>query len=383
MKTGETNVFKFQQSFIANIAILVTVLFLCAAPALAIHPDAKAEIENLKKRIEALESQQEVSAQAEDQDLDFGQISKYVTLHGLLEAEAYYAKPSDSDEESDLTLATAELSIEATLNEMVGGHITLLYEEEAGEEDDIDVDEAVISLTSPGQLFGQTPSVHVGRMYVPFGMFNSYMVSDPLTLELGETQDTAALFALEGDMWVLKAGVFNGDVDADGDNNHIDNFVASLELMPVENLSLGFSYINDLAESDSELVQDATLYSSNVAGASAFLSAQCGQFGFELEYLTALDDFDSALLAIGNGLTGSRPEAWNLELAWMPSEKIQLVARYEEANDFQDDVKRYGATASYGLHEHVVLALEYLRSDADASVDDKVDVVTAQLALEF
>jgi hypothetical protein len=258
-----------------------------------------------------------------------------------------------------------------------------MRKEEAGEEDDIEVDEAVISLTSPGKLFGQTPSVHVGQMYVPFGMFNSSMVSDPLTLELGETQDTAALFALEGDLWAFKAGVFNGDTDADGDNNHIDNFVASLEIMPLENLAFGFSYINDLAESDSELVQDATFYSSNVAGASAFLSAQCGQFGLELEYLTALEDFDSALIAIGDGLTGKRPEAWNLELVWMPTDKIQLAARYEEANDFQDDVKRYGATASYGLHEHVVVALEYLRSDADVAVDDTVDVVTAQLALEF
>jgi hypothetical protein len=376
-------VYKSQHSFFANIAILLTVLLFCATPALAVHPDAKAEIENLKKRIEALESQKDSSTQAEDQGLDFGQISKYVTLHGLLEAEAYYAKPNDSDEESDLTLATAELSIEATLNEIVGGHLTLLYEEEEGEEDDIDVDEAVISLTSPGQLFGQTPSVHVGRMYVPFGMFNSYMISDPLTLEIGETQDTAALFALEGDLWVFKTGIFNGDTDADGDNNHIDNFVASLELMPVENLAFGVSYINDLAESDNELVQDATLYSSNVAGASAFLSAQCGQFGLELEYLTALDDFDTALVAIGEDLTGKRPEAWNIELAWMPTEKVQLAARYEEANDFQDDVKRYGATASYGLHEHVVIALEYLRSDADVAVDDTVDVVTAQLALEF
>jgi len=371
-------VFKSQHSFIASIAVLLTALFVSAAPALAIHPDANADIENLKKRIEA---QQESTTQTEAQDLDFGQISKYITLHGLLETEAYYAKPNDSAEESDLNLATAELSIEATLNEYVGGHITLLYEEEAGEEDDIDVDEAVISLTSPGRLFGQTPSVHVGRMYLSFGMFNSYMVSDPLTLDLGETQDTAALLVLEGDAWVFKAGVFNGDTDADGDNNHIDNFVASLELMPVENLAFGVSYINDLAESDNELVQDATLYSSNVAGASAFMSAQCGQFGLELEYLTALDDFDSALVAIGDDLTGKRPEAWNIELAWMPTEKVQLAARYEETNDFQDNVKRYGTTASYGLHEHVVVALEYLRADAD--VDDTVDAVTAQLALAF
>ncbi len=67
----------------------------------------------------------------------------------------------------------------------------------------------------------------------------------------------------------------------------------------------------------------------------------------------------------------------------MPTEKLQLATRYEEANDFQDDLKRYGATASYGLYEHVVVALEYLRADADIDEDDTVDMVTAQLAFEF
>ncbi|MGK2945742.1 MAG: LbtU family siderophore porin [Desulfuromonadales bacterium] len=375
---------KLQHSLIVNIAVLLTGLLVMATPALAIHPEEKSEIENLKKRIEMLETRQTATASTEQESgVDFGQISKYVTLHGLLEAEAYYARPEGGEEESDLNLATAELSIEVTLNDYVGGHLTLLYEEEEGEEDDIDVDEAVISLGSPGQLFGQTPSLHVGRMYVPFGMFNSYMISDPLTLELGETRDTAALFALEGDVWVLKAGGLNGETDANGDSNHIDNWVASLEFTPVENLAFGVSYINDLAESDNELVQDETLYSSNVAGASAFLSVQCGQFGFEAEYLTALEDFDSALVGIGEDLTGRRPSALNLELAWMPTEKLQLAARYEEANDFQDNVKRYGVTASYGLYEHVVVALEYLRADADIAEDDTVDIVTAQLAFEF
>jgi hypothetical protein len=86
------NVFKSQHYFIASIAVLLTVLFVLATPALAIHPDAKSEIDNLKRRIEALESQETSSTQAEDQVHDFGQISKYITLHGLLEAEAYYAK---------------------------------------------------------------------------------------------------------------------------------------------------------------------------------------------------------------------------------------------------------------------------------------------------
>lgn len=376
--------FKFQHSLIVNIAVLLTGLLVLVTPALAVHPEEKSEIENLKQRIEMLETRQKATASSEPESgADFGQISKNVTLHGLLEAEACYARPEGGEEESDLNLATAELSIEVIPNDYVGGHLTLLYEEEEGEEDDIDVDEAVISLSSPGQLFGQTPSLHVGRMYVPFGMFNSYMISDPLTLELGETRDTAALFALEGDVWVLKAGFFNGETDASGDSNHIDNWVASLEFTPVDNLAFGVSYINDLAESDNELVQDETLYSSNVAGASAFLSVHCGQFGFEAEYLAALEGFDSALVGIGADLTGRRPAVWNLELTWMPTEKLQLATRYEEANNFQDDVKRYGATASYGLYEHVVVALEYLRADADIDADDTVDMATAQLAFEF
>lgn len=376
--------FKFHHYSIAIFLLLFTALFILTTPALAIHPAKNSEIENLKKRIEVLEAQQSTTETSEqDAGTAFGQINQYLTLHGLLEAEVYYAKPDGGDEESDLSLATAELSVEVTLNDFVGGHLTLLYEEEDGEDDDIDVDEAVISLNSTGQLFGQSPSLHVGRMYVPFGMFNSDMISDPLTLELGETQDTAALFVLEGDLWTLKTGVFNGDTDTDGENNNIDSWIFSLEVAARENLSFGVSYISDLAESDNELVQNAALYSSSVAGASAFLSAHCGQFGFEAEYVTALENFDSAMVANGEDLTGKRPEAWNLELAWMPSDQIQVAARYEEARDFQDDVRRYGVTVSYGLHEHVLVALEYLHADSDVDEDDPVNVVTAQLALEF
>lgn len=373
--------FKLHYCSIARFTILIAGLIFMGTPALAIHPESNSETDNLKKRIEALEARQQAESAVQEPGLDFGRVNQHLLLHGLIEAESYYAKQEGGNEESDLVLATVELSIEATLNDSVGGHLTLIYEEEA--DDDIEVDEAVISLYSPRQVFSQKPSLHMGRMYLPFGTFNSYMISDPLTLELGETRDTAAMFALEGDVWGLKMGFFNGDAEPDGDNDNIDSWVAALEVAAGENFGFGGSYISDLAESDNELVQDAALYSSRVAGASAFLSAQCGQFHFEAEYLSALEDFDSSLVTIGEDLTGQRPKAWTLELAWMPTEQLQVAARYEEAKDFQDDVRRYGATASYGLHEHVVVALEYLRADADVDEDDPVDVVTAQLALEF
>jgi len=355
---------------------------LIASPVYALHPEDRAELENLRRRIAELETRKEAE-EVQDEGFDSGKISKYLSLHGLLEVEAYYANANGGDNESDISLATAELSLEATLNENIGGHLILLYEEEDGEDEDIAVDEGVISLSCSKPLFGQTPSLHAGKMYLPFGMFNSAMISDPLTLELGETQNTALLLAFESDLWTAKSGVFNGDVDEMGDNDHIDSWVAALEFFPDEMFNFGASYLSDLAESDADLVTDDNLYVGEVDGVSVFVSIAYGPFGFDAEYLTALDDFDQGIVAAGEDLTGKRPAAWNLELSWLPTERLQLAARYEQAHDYQSDVHRYGVTASYGFFDHVIVALEYLHADAKAVENDPLHVVTGQLALEF
>jgi len=359
---------------------VLSVLVLFATTAWAGAGDAATEIDQLKRRVNALEAQQNTTDQTESSLSDsLRQINQYVSLNGLFEVEASYANEDGGDDESDITVATAQLGLEATLNDYLGGHLILLYEETEGEEDDIDVDEAVIHLTSSTTLFDQTPSLHLGRMYLPFGAFNSSMVSDPLTLDLGETQDSAALVALEGEQWNLHLAVFNGDADSD-DDNHIDSFVAAVDVALCEQAHLGASYISDLAESDIELVQDDSLYSDDVAAASIHLSLAHGDFGFAAEYLTALDDFDAVVIEAGEDLTGKRPQAWFAELTWAPCEKSLLATRYEEADDFQDDVTRYGATASYLLHEYVALSLEYQRSEAN---EEDSDLVTAQMALAF
>jgi hypothetical protein len=150
----------------------------------------------------------------------------------------------------------------------------------------------------------------------------------------------------------------------------------------METLSVGLSLISDLAESDIELVEIEDFYSSSAMGGSAWLSWQIGQFGFEAEYLTALDKFDRELVGLTD-LTGRRPSAWNLELAWMPNDRWQVAGRFEQADDFQDDVTRYGGTLSYGLFDHAVLAVEYLHGDAKGPDADPDHTVTAQLAFEF
>ncbi|HEY7745951.1 MAG TPA: LbtU family siderophore porin, partial [Desulfuromonadales bacterium] len=120
-------------------------------------------------------------------------ITDRITISGLIEVEAA-AESVDfadgtSDAASDLTLATAQVGLGVKLTEEVRGNISLLFEEGAfGDEDtDLEVDEAAIDINY-APLFGR-----FGRLYVPFGVFHSHFISDPLTLELGETRETAAL----------------------------------------------------------------------------------------------------------------------------------------------------------------------------------------------
>jgi hypothetical protein len=366
---------------------LTVALFASPMTALAAHPtDGKADIENLRQRIEALESDLAAAKRQEpEQPLRISSLADKITLGGLIELEAGYNKPEGGDESSDLTLATVELGLEVQATDYLGGHIVLLWEE--GETDSIELDEAVITLTKPQPVWGVTPSFSGGKMYLPFGKFNSTMITDPLTLDLGETNQSAGVMTLEGELWTLQAGAFSGETDTRGDHDTIDSWVAALEARPFETLSFGLSLISDLAESDLELVTDDNaelFYTSSVMGGSAWLSWQFGQFGFEAEYLTALSKFNRDLVLAGDtDLTGRRPSAWNLELAWMPNDRWQVAGRFEQADDFQDDVTRYGGTVSYGLFEHAVLALEYLHGDAKGPDADPDHTVTAQLAFEF
>jgi len=361
--------------------LVILALFIIVSPVLAAHPDTNTEIENLKHRIEALEAET-AGEEAEEPPFRLFSAGKHLTFSGLLELEASYNNIDGGDDSSDLSLATFEFSTEVTVNDNLGGHVILLYEEEDPDDETVKVDEAVIYLKSSSAFHGQTPAFYGGKLYVSFGKFNSGMISDPLTLELGETNDTAALVALEGELWNLSFGVFNGGTDAAGDDNHIDSFVSVLEITPIDNLSFGISYISDLAESDNGLVADPALYTDSVAGASAFVSATFGQFGLDGEFLGALDDFDAALIGQPDvDLTGEKPTAWNLEISWMPVDDLQLAARYEQASDFQDDVTRYGIAGSYGLFGSAVLALEYLHADPEN--DPNSDTLTAQLAFEF
>lgn len=318
-----------------------------------------------------------------------GHWSERIQLSGLVEVEAGYERvelnEGGSDESSDLVLATVELGVEVSLNDYLSGHVLLLWEED--ETEPVDVDEAVISLNGGERL---PLYVNAGKMYVPFGRFESHFVSDPLTLELGETNETAVELGFASAGFDLSLSLFNGDVDEIDENNHINSLVAkAVYSLPEDRiaglaLSLGMSWISNLADSDAleeEIAVDAL--DDKVDGFGAFVSLAVAERLFiEAEYLGALRSFAAGELAFDGG-EALRPETWNLEVGYQLRDDLQMAVKYEGGKDLADFLpeEQYGAVVAYQLFEPLTLALEYLYGEFDN--DDERDLVTAQLALEF
>lgn len=367
-------------------------LFICSA--VFLKPAFAEEISNgeLMERIKQLEER------IKEKALTKGWAER-ITISGVLEAEVGFVSTDFSDaaekdtDESDIILATAELGIDAQIAKHVSGHILFLYEEDEND-DNIAVDEGFITIDGRDVV---PLYLNAGKLYVPFGNFESHMITDPLTLELGETGQSAIQVGFANEMLDVSIAVFNGDVDQTGDDNDINSYVGGIQFSLPEGtvadfgLSAGVSYISNIADSDGlegvVATADGTI-KDHVAGLGAFISVSFMDMIFlEAEYIGALDKFQAGELSIDGG-TEVEPSAWNLELAYSPVEDLEVAVRYGQTDDIKGGVvdeflpeTQYGAAFAYSLFESTTLALEYLKGEYENN--DETDVVTAQLAIEF
>ena len=308
-------------------------------------------------------------------------IADRLSLSGLLELEGYFESVKDrdgnSDSQSDLTLATAQLSFGVLISEMVSGDVSLLYEED---ETDLEVDEAAINLEYNG-WFGR-----LGQQYVPFSPFYSHMISDPMTLELGETRETAVLGGYRTNLVAVELFVFNGDAEEEGGEDHINDYGVHLTVYPTPGLEVGVGYLSDLADSDAELLENEE-YQSRTGGASAYFVWEFSDYGLSAEYVGATEDFDAEDLDMNGDGSGDRPMAWNTEFAWYPQSFLEFAVRVEGSDEYYDQPElQYGAKVGWSPMEHLSLALEYLHGEFDKDFSDDLDkreLVVTQLALEF
>ena len=223
------------------ISALLACVFLICAPAFG----EQLSNVDLSERINKLEEQMKQGI------LPAGWAER-VTLSGAIELEAGYERlefddpAMEEEESSDFSLATVELGVDVKIMEHVSGFALFKYEDD----EDVFVDEGFILLEG-NEAFPLY--LKAGKLYVPFGKFESNMISDPLTLELGETRETAVEIGFSHYGFYSAVYAFNGDVDKEDEENHIDNFGAALGYaMETEafTLDVGVSWINNIVDAD-------------------------------------------------------------------------------------------------------------------------------------
>lgn len=347
-------------------------------------------LEEKDARIEALTETNKTEKISDAEAPDMGWLNS-ITLSGAVEVEAGresmdYSDPLTQDtDSSDIALATVELGIDADINDHVSGHVLLLWEEDDTEP--VDLDEGFISISGGDRI---PMYVDAGKMYVPFGSFGSHFISDPLTLEIGETRESAIKAGFSNDIFDISISFFNGDIDELTDDDEIGSMVGSAvftlpeERVPGFGLSMGVSYISNIADSDGlsgEVAPGAV--NDYVSGIGFFASVSIMErFFIEAEYLGAADSFAPGELSFDNGLS-YKPRAYNFEMAWSANDELELGVKYEGGSDLGDFLpeKQYGCVLSYSIFENTSLGIEYLHGEFENS--DERDLITTQLAIEF
>jgi hypothetical protein len=311
--------------------------------------------------------------------------SDRIQIGGAIEVEAGYHSPYTGKDTSDLVVSTIELGVDAQLNDWVAGKVTLLYEED---ETPLEVDVGILTIAPPdGPWF-----INAGRQYVPFGTYETYLVSDPLTLELGETRETAVLFGLASTGFVGAFYVFNGDSEKSGDN--IDHYGATAGYTHLDDdsaFAMHVGYINHIGDSDT--LQDTIGGNVNdyVGGVAIDARLSNGPIEVIADYVAATGRFDATELAF-NG-NGAAPKAWHLEVAYtfaLASWPTTVAFGYQasdEALALDLPETRIATALSVEVADNTTLSFEWAHDKdygtGDGGTGKTSETATAQLAVEF
>lgn len=373
--------------------------FVWQAPALA-QESVDDRLSGLERRIKYLE--QRVAAQDEmivEKDRQIAELTggredawfDAVEIGGTIELEAAHESPYEDASSTTAELATVELGIAARIHDWVGAEIIVKNDDD----DDIAVDETFLTIAPPEGAW----ALQTGRYVVPFGVYETNMISDPVTLDLGETGQDAVMLAAESGGLYGSVFAFNGDLDR-GDDDTIDGFGVALGYaMEIEGgaVDANLSWINDLGESDGfDDIDEAG--TDNVPGWAASVVLGWGDVTLIGEYLTALDGFEGD--GIEFGAAGAEPAAWTVEIAYgfdLGGRDATAAVGYQgtsEAGAGGDPdppldlpERRALVGLSVEMAEGVGLSAEWKRDEdygeAEGGTGKNADTVTVQLAAEF
>ena len=303
-----------------------------------------------------------------------------VTLSGAVEVEAAMVEDFAGAKTTDIVVATAAVGLDATINDRVSATVNLLFEED---DTPFGLDEGYVTLQ-----MNKTTSLIAGRVYVPFGTFESNMVSDPQTLELGETSETILMVSEESGKVSGSIYAFSGDVDeaSEAPDNSALSFGANIAIA-TDNFTVGASYISNIAETGAlEGVNPGSTVDATVAGYGVSFGYTKANLSVIAEHVTAVEGFTNGDLggAISNE---EQPRATNVEVAFALQNGATLAAAYQITSETAFlGLPKYVTSVAYTFEpmKDVSMGIEYAAMEDFAVNDSETGTAfTAQLAVEF
>lgn len=323
-----------------------------------------------------------------------GGLPEGVTISGAVEIEASQGNDYTDLNTSDITLATVELGIDAAVNEWTAARVLFKYEE--GENSGhVFVDEGFITIgnTEKFPLYAT-----VGKQYAPFVKLDSNMISDPLTKTVGEISETAVLAGLDWNGLYLQGYVFNGDTNANGRDDIINQGGVTLgyarETESGISYDFGAGWINNIADVDGMVLTSAATLNSYVPGYSVHGTVGYGGFQFIAEYVSAADPFDETQVSWApDAVNGAEPSAYHAELAYnfeLFGKATTAAIGYQgsdEALALSLPEQRLIAAITAEIFTNTTLGVEYYRDEdykvSDGGTGENQHTGTMKLAIGF
>jgi len=332
------------------------------------------------------------------------ELLKNVEISGLIEVEASTEESFDNENSSDITLSTVEVAVLARINEWVEGGALFLYEED---ETELSVDEGFITIRNEER----TPfHLKAGKMVVPFGIYQSRMISDPLTLEIGETHETAILAGIASRGFDINLYACKGDTMesvADDRVTHYGAFAAYAKEFEKLSVDVGAGYLSSLMDSDGLsgflTEQEETIPETSglllerapfVGGFAAHAIFCAGPVAVITEYVGAVEEYELDYTDAGGfpETISFQPKAYTLEADYSFNvfEKEAFAGiGYQRTDEMAGTLPeiRYLACTGAEIFRNTSVALEYAHDDdydaEDGGTDEVADRVTAKLAVIF
>jgi outer membrane murein-binding lipoprotein Lpp len=145
---------------------------------------------SINKDAYMLQQRQEFQEAMASQGFGMPTSGSLLELSGEVEGQALYQRNFDGSHNSDLYLSDAELDMQALINRWITAFMSFSYDDSPNDvgnrvNGDIDLDSGFFTI---GNLAVTQWRLTMGQLYVPFGQFNSYLITDPINKVLFRTK---------------------------------------------------------------------------------------------------------------------------------------------------------------------------------------------------